>query len=363
VWIARYFKIFGHPGLNAIIQRKMGLTARELYRLGLAFTGLYLEKYVLNYPPTVEIKDLSREKLDRFLAHFAVDLDTLKRKALEVQEINENYAYVFNPLRIYPLVWMDNRTRVIAPIPTFLFRRFTEGVYYEIRDEPGFSDAFGDAFQEYVGEIIDRANCANGFTIHPEAEYKVGKEREDTVDWIVEEQNATLFVESKTKRLRLEAKVALRSKEALDAEIAKLAGFIAQVYKTIRDYRDGRYPQKRSKGEPLLPLVVTLEDWHAFGDLIQKEIERNVAGQLEQAGLPATWLEEMPYVTCSVEEFEDAIQVIARVGIVEVMKRRAGNPEYKKWQFDTFLRKEFPQEMKDVKPLFSEVLDRLAEEE
>src|ERR1700730_2631096 len=102
VWIARYFRIFGQGDLDAIIQRKIGLTARELYRIGLAFTGLYLEKYVLNYPPTVEIADLSREKLDRFLAHFAVDLETLKGMAEETQEINENYAYMFNPPRIYP---------------------------------------------------------------------------------------------------------------------------------------------------------------------------------------------------------------------------------------------------------------------
>ncbi len=360
MWITRYYKIFGDPGLDALIQRTIWLTARELYRIGLVLTGIYLDKFALTYPPHIEIHGLDQAKLDRFLTHFAIDLDALKTKTAEVQQLNENYAYVFNPLRIYPLVWIEDRTRVVAPIPTFLFRRFTEGLYYEIRDEPGFSDAFGGAFQRYVGEVITAANEGEVFRIYPEAEYHVGRARRDTVDWIVEERSGTVFVESKTKRLRLEAKTALTSREALESEMDKLAAFIAQVYRTIRDYRDGRYPQKRYLNEPLLPIVVTLEEWHAFGDLIQREIEQRVEAQLLSDGLPNGWLEEMPYVTCSIDDFESAIQIIARVGVAEVMARRASNPEYKKWEFRAFLSQEFPEEVRSARALFSDVLDALS---
>jgi hypothetical protein len=361
-WIARYYKIFGDAALAAIIERKIGLTVRDLYRLGLGMTGTYLDTLALTYPPNIAIPNLDRTKLDRFLAHFAIDIDDLKLEITATQQLNENYAYVFSPLRIHPLVWIEQRARIIAPIPTFLIRRFTEGVYYEIRDEPDFSDAFGRSFQRYVGDVVARSNRAGRLTLHAEAEYVAGKDRRDTVDWMVAETSGTVFVESKTKRLRLEAKTIL-SREALDSEMEKLARFIVQVYKTINDYRQGKYPQKQYAGEAILPMVVTLEEWHAFGDLIQGEIERRVERKLTEAGLPVIWLQEMPFVTCSAEDFESAIQVITAVGVTAVLAGRRKDPEYRKWELGVFLRREFPEEMRNVKPLFDEVLDELTAEE
>ena len=195
-----------------------------------------------------------------------------------------------------PLVWVDlgGQRSVMAPIPTFLWWRFTEGVYYEIYSKPGFSDAFGRSYQAYVGEVIRRSNESQRFTIYPEAEYYVGKERRDSIDWIIEDATAMLFVESKTKRLRLEAKTALRSREALEREIDKLADFVVQVYKTVRDFCDDRYSQrKHHPGKTIFPVVVTLEEWYAFGDMIQQEIQERVAVKLGEAGLPREWVTDM----------------------------------------------------------------------
>jgi len=78
--------------------------------------------------------------------------------------------------------------------------------------------------------------------LYPECEYRVGKESKRTVDWIVDQEGAALFVEAKTKRMRFEAKVEIVQEDILPIELDKLAAMIVQVYKSIRDYRDGRYP-------------------------------------------------------------------------------------------------------------------------
>lgn len=183
-WLSRYYRILSHPGLDAIVQETTGLTARELYLIGLAFTGVYHDQFALYYPPDIEIPGLTLDHIDRFLRHFALDLDQLRARAVETQELNANYAYVLNPLRVYPIVRLELRGRsaLIAPIPTFLFWRFTEGVYYELVTREGFGTAYGTAFQQYVGDAIERGNRSGRLRVYPEAEYHVGKDRKDAVD-------------------------------------------------------------------------------------------------------------------------------------------------------------------------------------
>src|SRR5262245_55212682 len=104
------------------------------------------------------------------------------------------------------MVWIERQGRreVICPIPTFLLWRLTNGVYYELLREPEFSNAYGDAFQGYVGAVLERANTGS-LRVYPEAQYQVGKDRRDTIAWLTEDVSAVLFVESKAKRLQLAA--------------------------------------------------------------------------------------------------------------------------------------------------------------
>lgn len=362
IMLARYFKIFGEPTLNEIIERKIGITAKDLYLIGLAFSGHYLETFALDYPPRIEIPGLDLAKLDNFLRHFSLDIASMKSKAKDLQEVNENFAYAMNPLRMWPLVRVTfgGRERLIAPVPFFLMRRFTEGVYYEICKEPDFGEAFGRSFQSYVGEVLNRSNGAARFSILPEKEYAVGKDRKDTVDWIVEDSSAVMFVESKTKRLRLEAKMEIRSTEVLERELAKLADFIVQTYKSVRDYRDGHYPDFPYRPEkPVFPLVLTLEEWYPFGDMIQARLDDLVTQGLQGAGIEPLWMREMPYAISSVEDFERLIQVVSKRGIDEVMRRKGDDLERRKWSMGPFLSDQFNTEWSTTIDLFPEVLDEI----
>jgi hypothetical protein len=58
-------------------------------------------------------------------------------------------------------------------------------------------------------------------------------------------------------------------------------------------------------------------------------------------------LEQMPYTIASVEEFEIASQVIAKVGINAVMAKKVARGHWG-WSLLPFLRAEFPAEMERV---------------
>jgi hypothetical protein len=215
--ILRYFKIFGTPEFDPILRSHIGLGACELYTIGLAFTGCFIDRFGVRLPPKIEGLPLSDENVSRFLQHFSTDMARLKNMVAENQSYDQDYAYSFNPLRTYPLVRvdLDGQPTVVAPIPTFLFRRFTEGVYYEICNVAGFSEAFGCSFQNYVGDVLASTIQHSRFTITPEKSYYVGKDRKDSVDWIVSDRTGDLFIECKNKKLCLGAKIGLASTDIL----------------------------------------------------------------------------------------------------------------------------------------------------
>ena len=123
ILLARYYQIFGQPGLDDILRRTIGVGAQTLYLIGLGLAGIYLERFALYYPPSVMVPGITNQDLENFLRHFSLGLEDLRARAAASHEINENYPYVPNPLRIYPIVRLDlgGRPALVAPIPTFLF--------------------------------------------------------------------------------------------------------------------------------------------------------------------------------------------------------------------------------------------------
>jgi hypothetical protein len=358
--ITRYFQIFSRPAVNELVTSLTGLNTLDIYLIGLALLGIYFDKFALNYPPNITIPTLDQGKLHRFEVHFSRELATIRATLQESSKIDANYIYSFNPLEAYPLVRMlvNGRESLVAPIPTFLFRRFTDGLYYEIRGADGFDAAFGDAFQWYVGEVIARANTQNALTVYPETEYLVGRDRRRTVDWLIRDETGVVFLECKTKRLRFEAKSDITTASTLEEETDKLAQFIVQTYRGIRDYFNGAYPYGNSPRVPVFPIIVTLEEWYAFGPEIFSRLDARVAARLMDAGISADWAREFPYSFCSIEDFEALVQVIAMRGIDTVIGLKTRGEE-RQWIMSTFLHARFPEDYKKSRTLFPEVLDAI----
>ena len=350
--------------MDALIKNTIGLTTKELYFIGVALTGSFITHFALHYPPKIEIPGLTQEAMDKFLKHFSSDLPTLKEKLISEQNINENYFYAFSSLRGYPIIKMDFEGRfcLTCPIPTLLFWRITSGLYYEVVDQKGFDNAFGASFQKYIGDCITASNTNENIKSFPEEKIREGKNEKDTVDWIIDDGESAIFIECKAKRMTMPSKTELVISDALKKDLEKMATFIVQVYKTIRDYKDGKYPSySYDKKKEVYPLVVTLEDWHLFGD--NDLLKANIEEKLKAENIPLDWLDSMPYTICSAQEFEEMIQIIQVKGIGGVVGKKSGDPEKATWAMASFLSSEYPDEHKNTKALFLKDFDSIFPEE
>jgi hypothetical protein len=243
-----------------------------------------------------------------------------------------------------------------------LIHRFTEGVYYEIINQPDFNNAFGAAFQAYVGEVLAVVNTGGALTILPESEYHVGRDRKDTVDWIVGDDTGELFIECKTKRIQLAAKVALADLSTLESEVDKLAKFVVQIYKTLHDAISGHYTSWTRSDRPIFPLIVMLEEWYVFGPKILEMVDARIKQKFHDNRLDVGLLGQFPYVIGSVGDFERLLSIAASRGIAPVI-HAIQSPSRRGWLMHGALRDAFPNEFRlSSRNLFPETLEQITGE-
>jgi hypothetical protein len=89
--------------------------------------------------------------------------------------------------------------------------RFTRGLYYELYDHRGFANAFGGAFQRYVGEVLSDLYAGTSHTVLPE-EPTANDRGVSSSDWFLVVGESALVVEAKT----VAGQAVLRSKCSIE---------------------------------------------------------------------------------------------------------------------------------------------------
>lgn len=194
-----------------------------------------------------------------------------------------------------------------------LFRRITEGLFYDLLKHPSFSKPYGDAFEAYVGDVLHEVFPASKYMVMGEQPYKGRQGNKHGTDWIVSDTTANIFVECKTKRMKHDAKT-VDEGEILESELEDLAKAVAQLYANIDDALAGR-SHWIPNNLPVYPFVITYEDWYLFTPQVVESLHDLVIAQLQKKGLPATLPDSMPYLITSIAEFEVAAQAISHIGI------------------------------------------------
>ena len=359
--IIRYYKLFNTPEINTHAQAATGLTLKEIYTIGMLYLGHFFDASTITRVLDIQIPNLTQEHFEQFLAFTSLSRKELAARLRAEHALDEGFNYRYSSLREFPLVRISHlgREEVTCPIPTLLFWRITTGLYYSLKDVPGFLTDFGSSFQRYVGEVFHARVTSAQRTVLAEQEYHVGKDRKHTVDWIVQQGDAAaLFIECKTKRLTWASKAEIADLTSLQRDLDTLASAVTQVYKTIVDYRAGHYPQLLyAPARQVFPMVVTLEDWYFFGKEMPGRLDLSVRMKMAQAGLSEAWLEEMPYTILSMHELERAVRYINEIDLPTLMLGRARDPEYSQWGFASYCREVHGNEMAALPALFQEEYD------
>lgn len=361
-FIIRHHKIFGTTDMSTIIEETTGLNTKDLYTIGMVFIGAYLNRLAIRQPINVEVRNITTEKIDKFLKIFSISLADLKKYLKSEHQLNSKYGYAYSTLRARPIIDMNYRGEqcFVCPLPTLLFWQITNGIYYSIYKHKQFDKSFGASFQGYVGDVVYKALGDGKIQVLPERQYKIGKDSKDSIDWIVSDGDAALFIECKTKRLIFTAKSELEDQQAIQSELNKMSDFIVQCYKTISDYQAGHYPHLAHDASlKIYPLIVTLEHWYVFGSKFLTSLDQLVTQKMSDLNLDLQLLKNAPFAICSVEDFEVVAQLVGVVGIRNFMEAKVSDPEKREWEFGPYINTEFKDQTKHIKSLFNDEYDEL----
>ncbi|AOW12253.1 hypothetical protein LPB72_14940 [Hydrogenophaga crassostreae] len=336
--LIRHLKIFGASSVAPILEKQTGLTAKEFFFLGFMLVLHLKRSFDINSAQDYSEFGIAQAKAIAFFSRLSMSIDDL-RPLLAAQPVDATWDYGWNPLEATPLVALDpeHPNRLFCPVPDLLLRRFSTGLYYDLVKVSGFDNAFGSAFEAYVGEVLAVAYQDGPATVLKEAPYSVGLQAHHGPDWIVCDAGGNLVVECKTKRLTHAARQA--GEDALRAEVDKIAGAVVQNYKNIGEAQQGLSSWKPN-AHPIIPLVITFEDWFFLGPLLHELLEQSVRSQLLGAGLNDQLMEAMPYAVMSCREFELCIGAVREGGIAKFFQgKRKG--EYLQWMWPEYLYHEY----------------------
>lgn len=336
--LVRHLKTFGAPSVAPLLEKRTGLTVKEFFFLGFALAGHLLRRFDINSAQDYSDFGISKAQATAFFSRFSIAIEDLK-PLLAAQPVDATWEYGWNPLEATPLVALDpeNPNRLYCPVPALLLRRFSTGLYYDLVKLPDFGNAFGSAFEAYIGEVLGVAYKGGTAIVRAEIPYQVGRVVHHGPDWIVSDGGGNLVVECKTKRLTHAARQAGHIE--LRADIGKIAEAVVQNYKNIQEAQQGLSSWKPD-GHPIVPLVITFEDWFLFGPHLHVLLEDGVRSQMSDAGLDVRMLETMPYAVMSSREFELCISAVRETGIAKFFQgKREG--DYSRWMWPDYLRQEY----------------------
>lgn len=359
----RALKIFGAPAVDEILVREYGVTARQYILLGLAIAGHLIRSplYSTNAEQGFsEALNVSPDALRSFFDRVSASREQLKEKIKSSQTYDGDWTYCWNPLEATPLVRIDptHPERTICPIPHHFARRTTTGIFYDIANKPGFDNAFGKAFEAYIGEVINVTCSDPRFAAHSETKYSVAGNEKHGVDWVLSDNTGNLVIECKTKRLTLHARL-LTNLEALESDISIMAEAIVQLYKNIADALRG-FTSWSPNGLPIFPMIVTLEDWHILSPSVRNMLVSAVKQKMVEKNVDKTLLAKYPYTIASAVEMEVACQIIAKQGVATFMTLAIA-PERNGWSLMPLATSDFPDEMKSISyNLFPDEFESLA---
>lgn len=319
--MVRALRIYGAGTINDIVFSDMGMTTREFVSLGAAVAGNFLSRWGMSTSTDYAVLGISQGASRRFFERITCNLEGLREQLAAGQSYDRSWLYTWNPLEQRPLVRYDQTKpdQVISPIPKYVLRRVTTGIFYDLINSKGFDHQYGVAFQDYIGSLCREFCSTPAFTLRQEREYRPKKgERRHGVDWVLSDASGHLFIECKTKRMSLGAKT-LTDEDALEADLDAIASAIVQTYKNIRDVIEG-LTEWAPGSLPIYPMVVTLEEWYLFNPRLQEKLNEKVNILLLGAKLSASLLTDMPYTVASAREFEFVVQIIARIGVAGLMR-------------------------------------------
>ena len=230
--------------------------------------------------------------------------------------------YNLNPLRKFPVLRMPGGS-YLAPLPDFLLRRVTHGLYYDLieLDRAGYIKLIGQAFNTYTGRILEPHGAVN-----------LGPSEDGP--WLVSDESHALIVQCITRPFGALSR-ATGDREHLVQDLVRSGGVVDCVTQLQDPMRDSAAWGPRGsdmQGRRPIGLLVALEDFYlANGRLIRGIVDE----ELRRRGLQPMGA---GIQLCHIAGLESlaAVSQAADVGLAAAMAEKTADDDLRWLELDAY---------------------------
>jgi hypothetical protein len=356
--LARYHMLYAYPSVAPMVEAEFGMSTGELFQLILLFVEETLRGPILAFEFLSSAEESIRDPVLALSDRISRSADDLRTATINCQSYDVNWAFNFNPLREFPLVHPGDPRSLMCPAPPILLQRLTDGLYFDlIRSNAHFGSAIGKAFECYVSKAVKRIG-GNSFDLLEEACW--GKPERRSVDWIVSDNSATLFVECKLGRLNIASQTEISPEPHFVAAIGRLAENVGQLYATLSEALTGGYPHWKPDSRPVYPIIVTFHDWYCFGPFFYNHLDKLIEAEFDRRRLDRALLERHPYLVCSIAEFEGFLTACCTATIDVVISEKM-SAAHRQSLLHGFLADRYPGSLSNAIDMFEDGMDVVIE--
>jgi len=326
--VYRYYYIFSEESISKHIENVIGIPYKDYFICALWIHAVFVKNFASPKSYFTGKNNggivFSKENMQKTLDLLSLSLYDLRIQLKQTTKYDEDlfilhgYPHILKPL-------LEKDGNLYCMYPDHLQAQFLSGIYYiaSVGDkENKLANAFGKSFEQYLGMVLKKNNQNGLYQIIEEIEFNYKGNKLKSSDWIVKSGDAIIFIECKTKRLRLSSKTMLSSSETLSEDIDFMASAVTQLYKVYDHYKNERIPGLQyDPTKKFIPLVVTLEEWFAGGPDIKEKLNESVKLALIKTNIPLQVMDEYNFRTYSINAFEWDVQIMFQLGFVQYLEK------------------------------------------
>lgn len=364
-YVSRYATIYAHENLAAIVQEELGVPYRTVLRFAFSLYGHFIsENRILHWPVDTTGINVEPEQANSLLDKFSVTVEECVAHQIETAMLDVNFSYrrsAFFERPLLKLVSLNGNVSYSCPIPRLLLERMTGGLYYDIKSNPAFGDHWGKAVQSHLTDLFT-VNLPDAITVQEEQEYFIGRNRWDTLDILLEDASADVFIECKSRRVSRPAKEDLTDPDAFYREFDKLIADVAKSYRNLANGLTGHYPHWTPSEKPVYLVLAFLTDWFLFGRILNLDVTeytlQKVRQKLESQNISSDIVDQIPLITASFDECDLLVSVLQENTLNEVFSLKS-NDQNRNLMLRVFLRANYNDEISNNIQNIAEMADFL----
>ena len=305
-----------------------GLSIDEAWMIGYSLYRWCLENPGVSFDGSdlarlIEVDGDAERKAKNFLSVMSCDYASY-RTLLGVPSGQHPHfePYNLNPFRKLPILELPDG-QYLVPIPGYLLRRITHGLYYDLIElnRTGFVSLVALAFHAYAGNLLKAS--------HPDGSLVAKAEQ-----WMVSASDTAVVINCITRPFGALSR-STGDREHLREDLTRRGGvvdYVIQLQELMSGGDTGKGLRSTLGGEKVIGLVVALEDFYlANGPHIRSVVDE----ELEERGKPRTD-SSIQFAHVSGLESLCALASAIDTGLPDLLRKKVDTAAFDEMELDTY---------------------------